>query len=51
VAGVSLGAASAGALVEAYSWTAGVGSAVAVSALGACVLLARRETLAPALAR
>ena len=47
VAGVSLGAASAGALVESYSWTAGVTAAVVVSALGAVILLARRETLVP----
>ena len=46
VAGVSLGAAAAGAVVEAYSWTAGVLMAVAVATLGAGVLLARRETLA-----
>jgi predicted MFS family arabinose efflux permease len=46
VAGVSLGAAAAGAVVESYSWTAGVLMAVAVAALGAGVLLARRETLA-----
>jgi MFS family permease len=48
VTGVSLGAAAAGALVESYSWTAGVVAAVAVSACGAAILLARRETLAPA---
>jgi MFS family permease len=46
VAGVSLGAAAAGSVVEAYSWTAGVLMAVAVAALGAAVILARRETLA-----
>jgi MFS family permease len=45
VAGVSLGAASAGSLVEAYSWTAGVVAAVTVSSLGALVLLLRRNTL------
>jgi predicted MFS family arabinose efflux permease len=45
VAGVSLGAAAAGAVVESYSWTAGVLMAVAVAAVGAAVLLARRETL------
>ncbi|MBD0282359.1 MAG: hypothetical protein ICV69_09235 [Thermoleophilaceae bacterium] len=46
VAGVSLGAAAAGSVVEAYSWTAGVLMAVAVAALGAAVILVRRETLA-----
>ena len=46
VAGVSLGAATAGSLVEAYSWSAGVVAAVAMSSLGAVVLLARRHTLA-----
>jgi predicted MFS family arabinose efflux permease len=47
VSGVSLGAATSGALVEAYSWSAGVAAAAAVSALGALVLLARRKTLEP----
>jgi MFS family permease len=46
VAGVSLGAAATGAVVEAYSWTTGVAMAAAVAAMGAGVLLARRETLA-----
>jgi MFS family permease len=46
VAGVSLGAAAAGALVEAYSWSAGVLLAVAVAAVGAAVIFARRETIA-----
>jgi MFS family permease len=46
VAGVSLGAAAAGALVEAYSWSAGVLLAVAVAAVGATVIFARRETIA-----
>jgi predicted MFS family arabinose efflux permease len=46
VAGVALGAAAAGALVEAYSWSAGVLLAVAVAAVGAGVLFARRETIA-----
>jgi predicted MFS family arabinose efflux permease len=46
VAGVALGAAAAGALVESYSWSAGVLLAVAVAALGAGVLFARRETIA-----
>jgi MFS family permease len=45
VAGVSLGAATAGSLVESYAWSAGVVAAVAGSALGAIVLLARRDTL------
>jgi hypothetical protein len=45
VAGVSLGAATAGSLVEEYSWSAGVVAAVAGSSLGALVLLARRDTL------
>jgi predicted MFS family arabinose efflux permease len=45
VAGVSLGAAAAGAVVESYSWTAGVLMAVAVAAAGAAVILVRRETL------
>jgi MFS family permease len=45
VAGVSLGAAAAGSLVEEYSWSAGVVAAVAGSSLGALVLLARRDTL------
>jgi hypothetical protein len=46
VTGVSLGAATAGSLVESYSWSAGVLAAVAMSAFGAIVLLARRDTLA-----
>ena len=48
VAGVAAGAASAGALVESYSWSAGVLSAVIVSGAGALLLLARRTSLAPA---
>jgi MFS family permease len=48
VAGVALGAATGGALVESYSWSAGVVAAVTVSGAGALLLLARRETLAPA---
>ena len=48
VAGVSLGAAVAGALAESHSWTAGVVVATAVAAAGACVILARRDTLAAA---
>jgi predicted MFS family arabinose efflux permease len=47
VAGLSLGAAAGGALVESYSWTAAVIAAVAVSAAGAALLVARRDTLAP----
>jgi MFS family permease len=47
VGGVALGAATAGALVEAYSWSAGVGAGAAVSALGALVLVVRRGTLVP----
>jgi hypothetical protein len=46
VAGVSLGAAASGALIEAYSWSAGVLLAVAVAAAGAGVIFARRETIA-----
>jgi MFS family permease len=48
VAGLSLGAAAGGALVEAYSWQAAVAAAVVVSAAGAALLVARRETLAAA---
>ena len=47
VAGVALGAAVAGALVESHSWSAAVLAAVAVSAAGAALLVARRDTLAP----
>jgi MFS family permease len=50
VAGVSLGAAIGGALVEEYSWSAAVLTAVAVSAAGAALLFARRETLTPSVA-
>lgn len=51
VAGVSVGAAVAGVLVESYSWTAGVLAAVTVSAGGALVIVTRQRTLAgPALA-
>jgi predicted MFS family arabinose efflux permease len=46
VAGVSLGAAATGAVVESSSWTAGVLMAVAVAGAGAAVILVRRETLA-----
>ena len=47
VAGISLGAAVGGALVETYSWSAAVLAAVVVSAAGAGLLVARRHTLAP----
>jgi hypothetical protein len=50
VAGVSLGAAAGGAVVEASSWSAGVVLAMAVAFLGAGVVLARRRTLAQPLA-
>jgi predicted MFS family arabinose efflux permease len=46
VAGVSFGAAVGGALVESYSWSAAVLVAAAVSAAGAALLMARRDTLA-----
>ena len=45
VGGVALGAAVAGAVVETSSWTTGVLVAIAVSALGASVVLGRRRTL------
>jgi hypothetical protein len=45
VTGVSAGAAVAGALVEASSWTTGTAVAVAVAGLGSAVVLARRHTL------
>jgi predicted MFS family arabinose efflux permease len=50
VAGVSLGAAAGGAVVEASSWSAGVVLAMAVAFLGAAVVLGRRRTLARPLA-
>jgi predicted MFS family arabinose efflux permease len=50
VAGVSLGAAAAGAVVEASSWSAGVVLAMAVAFVGAGVVLGRRRTLAQPLA-
>jgi predicted MFS family arabinose efflux permease len=50
VAGVSLGAAAGGAVVEAGSWSSGVVLATAVSLAGAAVVLARRGTLAKPLA-
>jgi predicted MFS family arabinose efflux permease len=51
VAGVSLGAAVGGLLVESYSWPAAVLAAVTVSAAGAGLLVARRDTLTPATLR
>jgi predicted MFS family arabinose efflux permease len=50
VAGVSLGAAVGGALVEAHSWTSAVAVSAVVAAAGALLLLARRETLTPSFA-
>jgi predicted MFS family arabinose efflux permease len=50
VAGVSLGAAAGGAVVEASSWSAAVVMAVAVASLGTAVVLGRRRTLAQPLA-
>jgi MFS family permease len=47
VAGVSLGAGVGGALVESYSWSVAVLAAVVMSAAGAALLVARRETLTP----
>jgi hypothetical protein len=46
VAGVSLGAAVAGAVIESGSWSTGVLVAIGVSALGATVVVTRRHTLA-----
>jgi predicted MFS family arabinose efflux permease len=46
VAGVSLGAAAGGAVVEASSWSSGVLVATAVAFVGASVVLLRRHTLA-----
>jgi hypothetical protein len=45
VAGISLGAAAAGAIVESSSWSAAVLVATAVAALGGTVVLTRRRTL------
>jgi MFS family permease len=45
VAGVSLGAAAAGSIVEASSWTTAVLVATAVASLGATVVVSRRGTL------
>jgi predicted MFS family arabinose efflux permease len=50
VAGVSLGAAAGGAVVEASSWSSGVLVATAVAFVGASVVLLRRGTLAQPLA-
>jgi MFS family permease len=50
VAGVSLGAAAGGAVVEGSSWSAGVVLAMAVASLGALVVLGRRRTLTQPLA-
>jgi hypothetical protein len=50
VAGVSLGAAAGGAVVEAGSWSSGVLAATAVALVGASVVLLRRRTLAQPLA-
>ena len=49
IAGVSLGAAVSGTLVEEHSWPTAVLAAVAVSAAGAALLFTRRGTLMPAL--
>jgi MFS family permease len=46
VAGVSLGAAVAGAVVEASSWTTALLIAIAVAAVGASIVATRRGTLA-----
>jgi MFS family permease len=46
VAGVALGAATAGAVIEASSWAGGVVVAIAVGLVGATVVVARRGTLA-----
>ncbi|MBA3262820.1 MAG: hypothetical protein H0T69_10210, partial [Thermoleophilaceae bacterium] len=45
VAGVSLGAAAAGAIVEASSWTTAVLVATAVATIGAATVVTRRHTL------
>ncbi len=47
VAGLSLGVASAGALVDASGWAAAVGTGVAVAGAGAVFVTARRSTLLP----
>jgi hypothetical protein len=46
VAGVALGAGTAGSVIEASSWSAGVVVAIAVAVAGAAVVGARRGTLA-----
>jgi hypothetical protein len=46
VAGVALGAATAGTVIEASSWSGGVLVAIAVGVVGAVVVMARRRTLA-----
>jgi len=46
VAGVALGAATAGTVIEASSWAAGVAVAVGVGLVGAMLVMARRATLA-----
>ena len=48
VGGVSLGAATAGAVVESSSWTTAVMVATGVAALGATVVSIRRHTLGQA---
>jgi MFS family permease len=50
VAGVSLGAAAGGAVVEASSWSGGVVLSTVVASLGALVVLGRRGTLTQPLA-
>jgi hypothetical protein len=47
VAGVAVGAATAGSVIEASSWAGGVVVAMAVGLVGAAVVMARRGTLAP----
>jgi predicted MFS family arabinose efflux permease len=47
VGGLSLGTAVAGALVDASGWAAALGAGIAVSALGAGLVVARRATLVP----
>jgi predicted MFS family arabinose efflux permease len=46
VAGVALGAATAGVVIEASSWSGGVLVAIGVGAVGAAIVVARRATLA-----
>jgi predicted MFS family arabinose efflux permease len=50
VAGVSVGAAVSGALVEEYSWATAVVAAVAAATAGAALLFVRRDTLASGVA-